>query len=151
MRRKNVAMIMVVALLFSAIPFNPNSAVADEREGSHTVTNPTKDSEGNSVWDCVYFGEYYQNDASGNTKEPIKWRVLSVDGNDAYLLSEKALDVKPWNETQVGVTWENCTLRSWLTATRLIRTFAEKIFPTTILLTRHLLQRKGMQYCRQML
>ena len=114
MRRKNVAMIMVTALLFSAIPFNPNSAVADEREGSHTVTNPTKDGEGNSVWDCVYFGEYYQNDASGNTKEPIKWRVLSVDGNDAYLLSEKALDVKPWNETQVGVTWENCTLRSWL-------------------------------------
>ena len=52
--------------------------------------------------------------------EPIKWRVLSVDGNDAFVVSDKALDCKPYNVTDntvvddLAVTWENCTLRSWL-------------------------------------
>ena len=47
-------------------------------------------------------------------KEPIKWRVLSVDGNDAFLLSDMALDTKPYNEEKKFIRWENCTLRTWL-------------------------------------
>ena len=46
--------------------------------------------------------------------EPIKWRVLNVNGNDALLLADKALDDQRYNELSKGVTWESCTMRSWL-------------------------------------
>ncbi|RGF53734.1 hypothetical protein [Clostridium sp. AF36-4] len=44
----------------------------------------------NSQWDCVYFGNYYQNDAK--KKQPIKWRVLSVNGDDVFMISNRSLD-----------------------------------------------------------
>ena len=46
--------------------------------------------------------------------EPIKWRVLNVNGNDALLIADKALDCKSYNEKDKGVTWKTCTMRSWL-------------------------------------
>ena len=78
-----------------------------------SLSNP-RVSDGVSTWDCVWFGNYYQSDATGKTKEPIKWRVLSVNGNDAFLVADQNLDAKSYNETDDNVTWETCTLRSWL-------------------------------------
>lgn len=53
-------------------------------------------------------GHYYKAD-------PIKWRVLSVDGNETLLLADKNLDGDiPYNETDTDITWETCTIRSWL-------------------------------------
>lgn len=46
--------------------------------------------------------------------EPIKWRILNVNGNDALLLSEKAVDAQRYHTTRESVTWETCTMRSWL-------------------------------------
>lgn len=46
--------------------------------------------------------------------EPIKWRVLKVDGNDAFLLADKGLDDQSYNISNIDITWETCTLRSWL-------------------------------------
>ena len=46
--------------------------------------------------------------------EPIKWRVLNVNGNDALLLADKALDDQRYNELNKDVRWESCTRRSWL-------------------------------------
>ena len=40
-----------------------------------TLQNPVKSSNGNVTWDCVWFGNYYQNNIKGKTKNPIKWRV----------------------------------------------------------------------------
>ena len=49
--------------------------------------------------------------------EPIKWRVLNRNGNDAFLLADVALDDQKYN-TNFGdvtdVTWETSSLRSWL-------------------------------------
>ena len=45
--------------------------------------------------------------------EPIKWRVLNVDGNDALLLADKGLD-EMYHEEWVDITWEDITIRSWL-------------------------------------
>ena len=50
-----------------------------------SLQNPTTDGNSVTTWDCIYFGNYYQSNSS--TKEPIKWRVLSVNGNDAFLLA----------------------------------------------------------------
>ena len=46
--------------------------------------------------------------------EPIKWRVLDVNGNDAFLLSDKSLDSQRYNTSYLDVTWEMSTIRSWL-------------------------------------
>ena len=47
--------------------------------------------------------------------EPIKWRVLSVNQKEVMLLADKNLDVGiPYNVTETDVTWETCSMRSWL-------------------------------------
>ena len=86
-----------------------------------SLQNPTTDGNGVTTWDCIYFGNYYQSNSS--TKEPIKWRVLSVNGNDAFLLADKNLDAKPYNDEDEDVTWATCTLRTWLNDTFLNTAF----------------------------
>lgn len=103
--------VMAVTLLSGILAGNMGSVQADT-----TLKNPRKDSNGVVTWDCVYFGRYPQSDATGKTKDPIKWRVLSVDGNDAFLVADTNLDVQMYNDTYAVavVTWETCTMRSWL-------------------------------------
>ena len=86
-----------------------------------SLQNPTTDGNGVTTWDCIYFGNYYQSNSS--TKEPIKWRVLSVNGNDAFLLADQNLDAKPYNGEDTDVTWATCTLRTWLNGTFLNTAF----------------------------
>ena len=86
-----------------------------------SLQNPTTDGNGVTTWDCIYFGNYWQSNSS--TKEPIKWRVLSVNGNDAFLLADQNLDVKRYNNEHANVTWATCTLRTWLNDTFLNTAF----------------------------
>lgn len=79
---------------------------------------------GKSEWDCIYFGNYYQNDTNGDGKinfsdkmEPIRWRILQESGNYALLLSDKILDAGKYNNAEEDCTWENCNIRKWLNAT----------------------------------
>lgn len=46
--------------------------------------------------------------------EPIKWRVLNRNGNDALLLADIALDDQKYNTDYAKVTWEMSSIRSWL-------------------------------------
>lgn len=94
-----------------------------EDEGQYGLKNPRYIYGQGMVWDCLYFGNYPQSDASGNTMEPIKWRVLSVDGDDAFLISDKNLDAQPYAPSQI--TWENSTIREWLNDTFLKNAFSD--------------------------
>lgn len=82
------------------------------------LSGPRTDAQGNVTYDCVYFGSYPQSDATGQTKEPIKWRILSVNGTDAFLVADQNLDVYKYNEEYTSVTWETSTIRSWLNGYR---------------------------------
>ena len=64
--------------------------------------------------DYVAFGRYEQDNDLSNGAEPIEWLVLDVQDGKALLISRYGLDAKPYNEEEVGVTWETCTLRGWL-------------------------------------
>ena len=66
------------------------------------------------VGDIITFGKYEQDGNSSNGKEDIEWQVLSVQNNKILVISQYALDVKPYNTTRTDVTWETCTLRKWL-------------------------------------
>ncbi len=86
-----------------------------------TPVSPVTGDDGVTTWDCVYFGHYWQNDTNQDgtanrkdAKEKIKWRVLSVDGEDVLLLADKVIAFQPYNETWVDVTWATSTMRSWL-------------------------------------
>ena len=143
MKRK-IALLVTAALLFGILPmerFSVGNAVekaavdvpadqvkteneTDPEGGGYGLHNPRTDENGYMTWDCVYFGNYWQADRNGDEKadqndekQPIKWWVLSVDGDDAFLLADKDLDAQPYNASrnhETDVTWETCTLRSWL-------------------------------------
>ncbi len=46
--------------------------------------------------------------------QPIKWRVLQADGKEALLMADKGLDIRQYNTEYKDVTWETCTIRSFL-------------------------------------
>ena len=138
--KRRTALFVIVALLFGVLPMkegvisraaeqptlrNPRilkgtQEVAPGSGGQRELKNPTTEN-GISTWDSIWFGNYWQEDTNGDgkadkndEKQPIKWRVLSVDGDDVFLLADKNLDVQRYNDTDTDVTWETCTMRSWL-------------------------------------
>ena len=78
------------------------------------------------VGEIVKFGRYEQDDNLENGQESIEWIVLDVQDGKALLLSRYGLDAKPYNTELADVTWETCTLRTWLNGDFLNAAFAEK-------------------------
>ncbi len=62
--------------------------------------------------DSITFGKYQF--TSKEQTAPIEWKVLKVQGKKKLVISEYALDCLPYNKEYKDITWENCTLRSWL-------------------------------------
>lgn len=91
--------------LFAGISTKDMSKV----QAAATLSSP-RISDGTVTYDCIYFGNYPQSDATGKITEPIKWRVLSVNGNDAFLVADQNLDVYKYG----SATWEFSTMRKWL-------------------------------------
>ena len=76
-----------------------------------------------AVGNYVSFGTYPQTKA-GNDATPIEWLVLARDGNKALLISRYGLDAQPYNKYNASVTWETCTLRTWLNGRFYIKAFS---------------------------
>lgn len=73
------------------------------------------------TYDCIYFGNYRQKDTNGDgeaddkdEKTPVKWRVLSVNGDDAFIMADTCLDYMKYNNMHADVTWETSDIRKWL-------------------------------------
>ena len=64
--------------------------------------------------DTNYGGYFGDSDYRYFKWEPIKWRVLKNDGSTLFVLAERGLDCKNYNEEFISVTWEDCTIRDWL-------------------------------------
>lgn len=117
--KKLLVSVLVCSMAFGNISYIPT--MAKENVQNYGLNNPTTDSSGVLTWDCIYFGNYWQNDTNGDgvadendAKQPIKWHVLSVNGDNAFVIADQNLDAKAYNETRTDVTWENSTIRSWL-------------------------------------
>lgn len=67
-----------------------------------------------SVGDIIYFGSYEQDNDLTNGTEPVAWYVLEKADGEATLLAVYLLDCQKYHEAWEDITWENCTLRSWL-------------------------------------
>ena len=66
------------------------------------------------VGSIVEFGTYEQDNDSSNGQETIEWLVLAKEDNRILVISDKALDCQQFDTSSETVTWETCTLRTWL-------------------------------------
>lgn len=88
----------------------------DQSVADNTYTNPAA----LNIGDIYTFGSYEQDNDTSNGKEPIEWIVLDKKDDSMLLISKYALDRQPYyfnNDTKKSVesiTWETCTLRTWL-------------------------------------
>lgn len=132
-KKRTISLVLMFALLLMSVTgamgdgqaaraYSASLSEATETPGDGTLHNPRKNEDGHIVWDTVYFGSYQQNSSSsGNSgtnqteeKEPIRWRVLSVEGDDAFLMADKALDAQPYNKDGYSCSWATSSLRKWL-------------------------------------
>ena len=60
------------------------------------------------------FGSYEQDGEESNGPEPIEWLILDENENGTLLLSRYVLDCVQFNTTKTEVSWESCSLRSWM-------------------------------------
>ena len=124
-RRRIVSYLLLLSMFLSIVTDAAPINFTTTAKAAHSVSNPRvtgTSKTDTATWDCIWFGNYWQSDSS--TKEPIKWRVLSVNGNNAFIVADKALDCKPYNTAYTSVTWETCTLRTWLNGTFLNNAFS---------------------------
>ena len=115
--RKSLSKIVVV-MLIAAMLIQPYGVQETKAENStYGINNPVITSTV-TIWDSIYFGTY--------NNEKIRWRVLDVNGEDAFLFSESVLDVQPFHsKSDNNVSWATSSLRTWLNSTFLDKAFTE--------------------------
>lgn len=65
--------------------------------------------------DTIWFGVFPQNDKEGKQKEPIKWRIVSVDGNIATCVTDKIIYSMPFGDgIKDEVLWYGTPMYNWL-------------------------------------
>ncbi|MCR5006929.1 MAG: DUF6273 domain-containing protein [Clostridiales bacterium] len=67
-----------------------------------------------SVGDIVLFGSYEQDDDMSNGEEQIAWDVWAKEDGKLLLVSHYGLENKQYNYEPAELTWEECSLRTWL-------------------------------------
>ena len=66
----------------------------------------------------VIFGSYEQDNNTANGKEPVEWIVLDTNqAGQALLMSRYALDMQRFNSEWIKISWQDCSLRTWLNGT----------------------------------
>lgn len=115
-----IALLMLVTL---AVPMNVSRVSADSG-----LSNPRIAEDGTVTWDCVWFGHYPQSsDGNGGfNNDPIKWRVLSIEGGKALLLADKKLDVVPFHKVSTAIPFEESDLKNWLNNAFIKNTFSDE-------------------------
>ena len=110
---------MTAALIPAAFMMQINEVDAATMPQSPRVSN------GESTWDCIYYGNYYKE--SSDSKTPVKWRVLSVNGSEAFLLADENIDGKIlYNEAGSEGTWADSNIRKWLNSTFINEAFTQE-------------------------
>ena len=125
MNSTNTLQRILIALLVAAFLFGTVTVLAEDAQPSR-ASRESGVSSFEKVGSIVTFGRYEQDNDTKNGPEEIEWIVLDVDDNKALLLSKYGLDAKQYNKAYEGVTWETCSLRSWLNDEFLKAAFTEE-------------------------
>ena len=127
MKKRIVASVVALVLIIGLLPIY--SQASDELKNPRVFDNYGNEIyiyPGCITWDCVYFGSYWQKDSNGNIdktseKKPIKWRVLSVDGDDLFLLADESIykgeykkDPEGYWGAPLSTTWIESDIKNWI-------------------------------------
>lgn len=100
--------------------YRDEDATVEGLKGDDTTNPPTLPTAYHYPWSDYDDDDGYDWDGDGSKDhyfkyEPIKWRVLSVDGDNVFLLSDVALDCQSYSEpkTRAVINWDS-ELRNWL-------------------------------------
>lgn len=98
-------------------------------KGMGQAAGTAESSEGTDVWlngtkyrriskDDTNCKDYFNNEINNGYRyfkwERIRWRVLKNDGSTLFVVADKAIDCKNYNDENKNTTWENSTIRNWL-------------------------------------
>lgn len=85
-----------------------------EADAQVTETEPGEQRAWIREGDHIIFGHYEQDGNPDNGMEPIEWDILSEEDGRMLVISRYILDSQPYNVVDEEITWENCSLRTWL-------------------------------------
>jgi len=104
-----------------------NATAADDLEEEEDVTIPEapiqQDFSEVSVGDILRMGYYEQDGNTENLREPLEWKVLSINKrkNVALIVTVQGIEVLPFSTpgeeavyTEVGFNWKSSYLRDWM-------------------------------------
>lgn len=109
------------------VPSKKNEADTIAQEPEYEVMKPTV-SLANQIhgynaetgtYQYLYLGKYEQTRGG----QPILWRVLIVEGNDALLLSERILTAMSFGRSN---QWEQSQIKKWLNSAFMMEAFSSK-------------------------
>ncbi len=123
-----LSLITLISLSACGMEFETNKGsetINNESSSQNTPSSTSNNSEeaskltatlGNDVkiGGSVTLGSYEQDNDLSTNSESIEWLVLDIQDGKALLISKYALDAQPFNTEGTNVTWETCTLRTWL-------------------------------------
>ena len=117
-RRCAFWLILIILMAVSAAGFAEGTA----------PSNPLCGGTADRDWsgDRVFLGSYEQDADESNGPEPILWRVLQAEPGRLLLLSEYALETRPFHARSESVTWETSDIRQWLNSVFLDAAFADR-------------------------
>ena len=124
--------------IYAETDISENNSIETESIGSgKSVSNgdtyygevPIVGENGEYEYDCIKFGRYPQNDATGEKKEPILWRILGFisKGDEVYvrLIADTNLDVGQYDSNN-KTNWDECDLNKWLNTEFMDKAFSDK-------------------------
>ena len=93
-------------------PYRPSEI---EKPATEDLPVPAEEDEQSGIIGReIKFGCYEQDNNPENGREPIEWIVLDEKDGKALLLSKYGLDTALYHNKWENITWEQCSLRSWL-------------------------------------
>lgn len=122
--RNSILLLLVLVLVLAAVPAGAVRIWRCEKDNTVNCTLACTKC-GNVKFGLVQFGHYPQT-TEGNDNTPIEWQILDVQDGKVLLISKYGLDAKPYHEDWTNITWENCTLRTWLNGEFLNKAFTPK-------------------------
>lgn len=118
--KKYYQRLVVLVTVCSIMAGMTGTAMLAEEEDDFGLKNPVIQ-ENSIIWDCIWFGNYYQNDTNGDgeadkddEKEAVKWRILSINQGKALLIADKNLECQPYHGIESFATWEDSEIRKWM-------------------------------------
>ena len=103
----------------------PQSKITKKDGEIYTTLKNTDnwDKNGDAIIDSI---KYHKTEAGYFKYEPIKWKVLKSEKQEAFLLSDVILDKQAYNENDEDITWEESSLRTWLNGEFINRAFSDE-------------------------